>query len=217
MSGDGPSPSASPKNKASRREGAPGRLSLGVEGSLGLRGNSLGCQPPILLGHNAQVVPARQQRHACSRRLRKPPEPPDPGVLADHHSLAQEIHERRAHLDGGINRIGTGERFEKWIRFPAVSARNGAACGPGVKSGCRVRCGHQSVPRLPLPRAFVRPSCRRSEEHTSELQSLTNLVCRLLLEKKKKKKNRHQQPTNSQVRTKTINKQKVNTDTERTK
>src|SRR5215213_12038890 len=31
-------------------------------------------------------------------------------------------------------------------------------------------------------------SVRRSEEHTSELQSLTNLVCRLLLEKKKKKK-----------------------------
>src|SRR5437016_10370852 len=28
----------------------------------------------------------------------------------------------------------------------------------------------------------------RSEEHTSELQSLTNLVCRLLLEKKKHKK-----------------------------
>src|SRR5438046_6775057 len=30
----------------------------------------------------------------------------------------------------------------------------------------------------------------RSEEHTSELQSLTNLVCRLLLEKKKKKERR---------------------------
>src|SRR2546430_6063709 len=30
----------------------------------------------------------------------------------------------------------------------------------------------------------------RSEEHTSELQSQSNLVCRLLLEKKKKKKNR---------------------------
>src|SRR5436309_10409060 len=29
---------------------------------------------------------------------------------------------------------------------------------------------------------------RRSEEHTSELQSRENLVCRLLLEKKKKKK-----------------------------
>src|SRR5258706_9273734 len=32
-----------------------------------------------------------------------------------------------------------------------------------------------------------RSSLDRSEEHTSELQSLTNLVCRLLLEKKKKK------------------------------
>src|SRR5438046_6250938 len=29
----------------------------------------------------------------------------------------------------------------------------------------------------------------RSEEHTSELQSLTNLVCRLLLEKKKRSQN----------------------------
>src|SRR5258706_5774737 len=31
----------------------------------------------------------------------------------------------------------------------------------------------------------------RSEEHTSELQSLTNLVCRLLLEKKKNKLRAH--------------------------
>src|SRR5438046_1013858 len=31
----------------------------------------------------------------------------------------------------------------------------------------------------------VTPAMARSEEHTSELQSLTNLVCRLLLEKKK--------------------------------
>src|SRR5258706_2424749 len=31
-------------------------------------------------------------------------------------------------------------------------------------------------------------AAERSEEHTSELQSLTNLVCRLLLEKKKKSK-----------------------------
>src|SRR2546430_5013100 len=32
----------------------------------------------------------------------------------------------------------------------------------------------------------------RSEEHTSELQSQSNLVCRLLLEKKKKNKQEHQ-------------------------
>src|SRR5947199_3716327 len=43
------------------------------------------------------------------------------------------------------------------------------------------------------------PSCtgKRSEEHTSELQSLRHLVCRLLLEKKKKYKqeNPHQYST----------------------
>src|SRR3989475_7934348 len=33
----------------------------------------------------------------------------------------------------------------------------------------------------------------RSEEHTSELQSQSNLVCRLLLEKKKKKNRQHPQ------------------------
>src|SRR2546430_8908274 len=37
-----------------------------------------------------------------------------------------------------------------------------------------------------LPRSHTgRPSDLRSEEHTSELQSQSNLVCRLLLEKKK--------------------------------
>src|SRR5260370_21717609 len=35
-------------------------------------------------------------------------------------------------------------------------------------------------------------ACNRSEEHTSELQSHLNLVCRLLLEKKKKKKTRQE-------------------------
>src|SRR5438046_7264869 len=37
-------------------------------------------------------------------------------------------------------------------------------------------------------RQFIDAVKDRSEEHTSELQSLTNLVCRLLLEKKKKNK-----------------------------
>src|SRR2546430_4000840 len=41
-------------------------------------------------------------------------------------------------------------------------------------------------------------TCPRSEEHTSELQSQSNLVCRLLLEKKK-------HTTNSFVPTDTIN------------
>src|SRR5437016_13133339 len=40
------------------------------------------------------------------------------------------------------------------------------------------------VPKQAFFTVALAPVCR-SEEHTSELQSLTNLVCRLLLEKKK--------------------------------
>src|SRR2546425_2947443 len=46
-----------------------------------------------------------------------------------------------------------------------------------------------ATPRDPLPPLALerlRRGARRSEEHTSELQSLAYLVCRLLLEKKKK-------------------------------
>src|SRR5258706_15415526 len=39
--------------------------------------------------------------------------------------------------------------------------------------------------RQKIPTLSCWPTVLRSEEHTSELQSLTNLVCRLLLEKKK--------------------------------
>src|SRR5437016_11847411 len=42
--------------------------------------------------------------------------------------------------------------------------------------------------RLGCVGGWTRRTMARSEEHTSELQSLTNLVCRLLLEKKKKDK-----------------------------
>src|SRR2546430_9761529 len=44
----------------------------------------------------------------------------------------------------------------------------------------------------PLEAMMIKPAgfdpSKRSEEHTSELQSQSNLVCRLLLEKKKKKR-----------------------------
>src|SRR5438876_8519710 len=67
------------------------------------------------------------------------------------------------------------------------------------------------VTSLALIRALVVPvgrrswKVKRSEEHTSELQSPVHLVCRLLLEKKKKQENNaysnntpaiHSEPTN---------------------
>src|SRR5260221_10724609 len=57
------------------------------------------------------------------------------------------------------------------------------ACSSRRRCCCRRR--RSSLPGSPLVvlREWIR--CGRSEEHTSELQSHSDLVCRLLLEKKK--------------------------------
>src|SRR5258706_11619357 len=58
------------------------------------------------------------------------------------------------------------------------------------RSCARGRRGRERGPTRPVPADRLHgpgregPRSLRSEEHTSELQSLTNLVCRLLLEKK---------------------------------
>src|SRR5260370_23465636 len=53
---------------------------------------------------------------------------------------------------------------------------------PGSRASCR-----PMLYASPVTRAIRWRRTRRSEEHTSELQSHLNLVCRLLLEKKKLK------------------------------
>src|SRR5688572_7477984 len=55
-----------------------------------------------------------------------------------------------------------------------------------VATGQEVAREHPLVLRERCPQ--ILRELARSEEHTSELQSQSNLVCRLLLEKKKKKK-----------------------------
>src|SRR5438046_6888998 len=57
-------------------------------------------------------------------------------------------------------------------------------CGFGEMRAFPV--GQSFSQSCPSPGDGERPHLPRSEEHTSELQSLTNLVCRLLLGKKKK-------------------------------
>src|SRR5438034_2589049 len=66
-------------------------------------------------------------------------------------------------------------------------------------SCCRSCSGPRRCVRVTRSR---RSTTSRSEEHTSELQSHSDLVCRLLLEKKKKKKNNYcKQTQNTQVNT----------------
>src|SRR5258705_9572532 len=63
----------------------------------------------------------------------------------------------------------------------------------GLQAGLRVLRGPEARSRRSLGSLVAIPRVlpSRSEEHTSELQSLRHLVCRLLLEKKKKKTHRH--------------------------
>src|SRR3989454_8002934 len=79
-----------------------------------------------------------------------------------------------------------GARLIEEAGFPAIATSSaGVAWALGWPDGERISRGEML--------AVVRRI--RSEEHTSELQSPCNLVCRLLLEKKKKKK-----PTSCHIR-----------------
>src|SRR5688572_31846896 len=64
-------------------------------------------------------------------------------------------------------------------RVEAVTAPFKIASAPRVSAPCRPKLGPRNVT------ALLTVTNSRSEEHTSELQSQSNLVCRLLLEKKK--------------------------------
>src|SRR5438105_11594264 len=62
---------------------------------------------------------------------------------------------------------------------------------PGRSARRRPRAAAPAQPHTGARRRECGPSAgRRSEEHTSELQSRVDLVCRLLLEKKKNKQKR---------------------------
>src|SRR5262249_4287749 len=118
---------------------------------------------------------------------------------------------RRAILLRALNRADRSAILLRSLdhRSPILLAAGGADRGAILlhalnRAAARLGCGRRGVIwRGPVVRAIAgllrhrgqRHRCddgrqrhgQRSEEHTSELQSLTNLVCRLLLEKKKKK------------------------------
>src|SRR5688572_32487075 len=58
------------------------------------------------------------------------------------------------------------------------------------EEGFKYRLGDAANHYVGQGEVLVTPLQMRSEEHTSELQSQSNLVCRLLLEKKNKEENR---------------------------
>src|SRR3712207_7462699 len=93
--------------------------------------------------------------------IRRPPR----STLFPYTTLFRSDDELR--LAGEFHQAGEKERVER-----------------GVGGG---RSGEVRVERIAVDAGRDQRAGRRSEEHTSELQSRQYLVCRLLLEKKKKK------------------------------
>src|SRR5438046_6632321 len=84
----------------------------------------------------------------------------------------------------GFAAVGRRAAGARWVVVLEVDAgaRKRTAGAHGICAGHGKNGGPGAAAwRSGLPCKRI----RRSEEHTSELQSLTNLVCRLLLEKKK--------------------------------
>src|SRR5437016_12089505 len=90
-----------------------------------------------------------------------------------------------------IRRPPRSTLFPYTTLFRSRSRRGRAASASAPPDPARSATAPTEDGRVPRPRGRGPRSgptpfpAARSEEHTSELQSLTNLVCRLLLEKKK--------------------------------
>src|SRR5438034_5724490 len=80
--------------------------------------------------------------------------------------------------------------------LPCATTGAGASAGPAATRTASRAIEHARsvMTLLLLASAGTATAVTRSEEHTSELQSHSDLVCRLLLEKKKKKKNHRTTP-----------------------
>src|SRR5205085_7278983 len=105
------------------------------------------------------------------------------------HDLLALLAVVRVHLEDAADALGaTRDRVED-----AVARLERAGVDPEVRQLADVRIRHdlegeRRERRLRVGRPLLVAAVLRirSEEHTSELQSQSNLVCRLLLEKKKK-------------------------------
>src|SRR2546425_11775434 len=159
-----------------------------------------------ILGRDLRVQRPEPQRHRRDRER----EPADGDEAHQHHEGAHleqhvgdagEEQRQRQQRNRPHPILGPEQRPQvEWARaqqphVPALErdGREDEPCGDRGEYESRepeVQEGHErNVEKAHLLAAMERQRLDvRSEEHTSELQSLAYLVCRLLLEKKKKKK-----------------------------
>src|SRR4249919_3707946 len=105
-------------------------------------------------------------------------------LLQGEATVSKKLEGKIALITGGSRGIGAAiaKRMAADGADVAITYTKGADAAASVVKEIE-RAGRKAI-------AIQADATDRSEEHTSELQSRENLVCRLLLEKKKKKKNR---------------------------
>src|SRR5688572_843975 len=134
--------------------------------------------------------------------MNPPSEPSD--SMAGAASATPGFRMEAASAGGGVRGFPAGSSVGSVPSAPATLAASpiglGASAAPtdrmpigpcAAASASMLNCGPACVGCGPLSAVVMAEASAgtvRSEEHTSELQSQSNLVCRLLLEKKKKKK-----------------------------
>src|SRR5262245_62933988 len=137
---------------------------------------------------------SRCRREASTARVPPPPRARNTAVCC-HCKIGQGGHpcarRRRDRARGAHD--GPNVRQRQNDDIADARRQGGALPRPSPTLAATVSRGRQrGDQRLRTARAhLVSRHPARSEEHTSELQSLRHLVCRLLLEKKKKKKKTH--------------------------
>src|SRR2546425_2849839 len=126
--------------------------------------------------HRLLALPAGVPRPKGSRRVLPHGQTDHGTALAGDQGTRLPVAARA--LRGAVPRI-LAQSVIAAIPYAGHSAGGGGcSCRTARRAGCA---------RSTAPEATSSSACGRSEEHTSELQSLAYLVCRLLLEKKKKK------------------------------
>src|SRR2546430_7706056 len=133
-------------------------------------------RPPCRVGNGLAVAPGRA--FPVVHRTREDETDPHPAGRVDHGPGV---------LVAGIVKVEEVDARRRAVEQHLGEREGGAERDPRAVELLRERIEHPVAPAHEVEVVAEASQERlRSEEHTSELQSQSNLVCRLLLEKKKK-------------------------------
>src|SRR6266498_1992965 len=158
----------------------------------------------------ARRPPAEHERRSCAATSAlADPEKPRPSASSPDPFVASVLHrQRRADARGFQRRSRPRQPPALAFALQNVSTPSASTC-PRTASQSEKLAGSPEKASSDVTRPPSKTPGelhRRSEEHTSELQSRPHLVCRLLLEKKKKKQKKSSQGKQITDRQRKINK-----------